>query len=99
VDERISALHAAAAEPATAAVLRDVPVLAAALTDVLRAGPGAPVRRPVHDPERRVLWTAGAAGQGADHGLEEACAGRPSHCAQIVRGEPPTCGHEQRRAR
>jgi hypothetical protein len=98
VDERISALSSAAAEPDTAGFLRDVPVLATGLTDVPRTGPGAPVWRPVQDPERRVPWTAGVAGQGAGHGLEEACAGRPAHCAQLVRGEPPAGGHEQRRA-
>jgi RecJ-like exonuclease len=85
VDERISALSSAAAEPDMAGFLQDVPVLAAVLTDILRVGPGAPVWRPVQDPGRRVLWTAGAAGQGSGHGLEEACAGRPSHCPQLVR--------------
>lgn len=64
VEERISALHAAAAEPATAGFLRDVPVLAATLTDVLRDGPDAPVWRPVQAPERRVPWTTGATRQG-----------------------------------
>jgi hypothetical protein len=98
VDERISALHAAAAEPDTAGFLRDVPALAATLTDVLRVGPGAPVWRPVQDPEQCVPWTADAAGQGSDHGLEEASEDRPAHCAQVVRREPPAGGHEQRRA-
>ncbi|MER8226300.1 hypothetical protein ABTZ58_38535 [Streptomyces sp. NPDC094143] len=60
MDERISALHAAAAEPDTAALLWNVPVLTATLTDIPRAGPGAPVWRPVHAPDQPLPWNHGA---------------------------------------
>ncbi|MFE2581280.1 hypothetical protein [Streptomyces sp. NPDC059378] len=55
-DNRISALKAASQELAVAAFLRDVPVVAAPLVDLLRDGPSAPVRRPVRNPARRVGW-------------------------------------------
>lgn len=61
IENRISAL-CAAARP-LAPFLRDVPVLAAPLADLLQHGPSAPVWRPVHDPDQRVPWTLPAAWQ------------------------------------
>ncbi|MEV0695834.1 replication-relaxation family protein [Streptomyces sp. NPDC050388] len=57
VDTRIHALHATARQPEHAAFLRDVPVLAASMTDLLRHGPAASIWRPVHGPGHRVSWT------------------------------------------
>ncbi|MFC7015527.1 hypothetical protein ACFQMH_28260 [Streptomyces viridiviolaceus] len=48
IETRIHALGAAARDIALAGFLREVPVLAAPLTDLLRHGPAAPVWRPVH---------------------------------------------------
>lgn len=62
VTTRIGALHAAAANPALESFLRDVPVLAAPLADLLQHGPTAPLWHPIHnpdpdpDPDRRVGW-------------------------------------------
>ncbi|MER5602330.1 replication-relaxation family protein [Streptomyces sp. NPDC002265] len=56
VDNRISALKAASRELAVAAFLREVPVMAAPLVDLLRDGPSAPVWRPVRNPAHRVGW-------------------------------------------
>ncbi|MFJ6393965.1 replication-relaxation family protein [Streptomyces sp. NPDC091972] len=56
VENRISALRAATRELALYAFLRDVPVLVAPLTDLLQAGPSAPVWRPVQAPGSRVPW-------------------------------------------
>ncbi|MET9388522.1 hypothetical protein ABZY09_48120 [Streptomyces sp. NPDC002928] len=56
IETRISALHAAARDLALASFLRNVPLLAAPLADLLHNGPSAPVWRPVHDPDRRVSW-------------------------------------------
>ncbi|MEU6890081.1 replication-relaxation family protein [Streptomyces viridosporus] len=53
---RIDALHAAATDLALAAFLRDVPALAAPMTDLLHHGPAAPIWHPVQDPDRRVSW-------------------------------------------
>ncbi|MDG9695406.1 replication-relaxation family protein [Streptomyces sp. DH17] len=55
VENRISAL-CAAARP-LAPFLRDVPVLAAPLAELLHHGPCAPVWRPVHDSDQRAPWT------------------------------------------
>ncbi|MEU6496900.1 replication-relaxation family protein [Streptomyces sp. NPDC046984] len=56
IDNRISALHAGA-KLTQADFLRDVPMLATSLTDVLRDGPSAPVWRPLTDPGKQVSWT------------------------------------------
>ncbi|MFE6553719.1 replication-relaxation family protein [Streptomyces sp. NPDC057746] len=55
IDNRVSALHAGA-KLARADFLRDVPMLAASVTDVLRDGPSAPVWRPLTDPGQQVSW-------------------------------------------
>ncbi|MET7684514.1 replication-relaxation family protein [Streptomyces sp. NPDC005423] len=58
IDNRIGALRAAAEEGALAGFLREVPVLAAPLTDLLHHGPAAPVWHRIH-PGRdgeRVSW-------------------------------------------
>ncbi|WAU78555.1 replication-relaxation family protein (plasmid) [Streptomyces sp. Qhu-G9] len=57
IHNRAQALHAAARDTAEAAFLREVPVLVAAMADLLRDGPSAPVWQPVQDPTRRVSWT------------------------------------------
>ncbi|MGW7261511.1 hypothetical protein [Streptomyces sp. NPDC054834] len=56
IETRISTLHAAARNLAPSDFRRNVPVLAAPLVDLLRDGPGAPVWRPVHNPDRSVSW-------------------------------------------
>ncbi|MEV5646301.1 replication-relaxation family protein [Streptomyces flaveolus] len=56
IHTRIEALQAAARGLGQAALLRDVPVLAAPMTDLLRHGPAAPVWHPVTDPDQRVGW-------------------------------------------
>ncbi|PWJ07765.1 hypothetical protein DKG34_10050 [Streptomyces sp. NWU49] len=56
VETRIHALRAATRGHELAAFLREVPVLAAPMTDLLQHGPTAPVWRPVHDPDQRVGW-------------------------------------------
>jgi hypothetical protein len=56
IENRISALHAATRELALHSFVHEVPVLAAALTDLLQDGPSAHVWRPVQDPDRRVSW-------------------------------------------
>jgi hypothetical protein len=55
VENRISALKSAAGQLAPDA-LPGVPVLAAALTDILRDGPSAPVWRLIQNPDQRVAW-------------------------------------------
>ncbi|GJF26531.1 hypothetical protein [Streptomyces sp. HO565] len=45
-----------ARQPDLAVFLRDVPVLAAAMTNLLQHGPTAPVWHPVTDPDHRVDW-------------------------------------------
>ncbi|MFF4527604.1 replication-relaxation family protein [Streptomyces bluensis] len=57
IETRIRALRAAAGDPALAGFLRDVPVLAAPLVDLLQGGPSAPVWRPIQAPDHRVGWT------------------------------------------
>ncbi|MGW0817062.1 replication-relaxation family protein [Streptomyces viridiviolaceus] len=56
IETRISALGAAARDVALAGSLRQVPALAAPMTDLLQHGPAAPVWRPVHNPDHRVGW-------------------------------------------
>lgn len=56
VENRISALRAGAG--LLARFPYDVPVLVAPLADLLQHGLSALVWRPVHDPGRRVRWTA-----------------------------------------
>ncbi|MGX1274924.1 replication-relaxation family protein [Streptomyces phaeoluteigriseus] len=53
---RIDALRAAATQPEVAAFVRDVPVLAAPLADVLQHGPSGAVWHPVHGSGERVGW-------------------------------------------
>ncbi|MGX4694724.1 hypothetical protein [Streptomyces sp. JNUCC 63] len=60
IQTRIKALRAAAADPAPVGFLRDVPVLAAPLVDVLQGGPAEPVWRPVRDPGSTVSWVHSA---------------------------------------
>ncbi|MGW7410295.1 replication-relaxation family protein [Streptomyces sp. NPDC054833] len=57
VQTRIRALRAAASELALSGFLRNVPVLAAPLVDLLQGGPSAPVWRPVQNPEHTVPWS------------------------------------------
>ncbi|MFB7575488.1 replication-relaxation family protein [Streptomyces sp. NPDC056165] len=57
IKTRIKALRAAAADPALAGFLREVPVLVAPLVDVLQGGPAEPVWRPVQDPRSTVSWS------------------------------------------
>ncbi|MGV9291020.1 replication-relaxation family protein [Streptomyces sp. NPDC003719] len=56
IHTRLKALNAAARNVTLAALLRDVPVLAAAMTDLLQHGPDAPVWHPVTDPDHHVDW-------------------------------------------
>lgn len=56
IETRIHALHAATRQPELAVFLRGVPVLAAAMTDLLQHGPTAPVWHPVTDPDLRIDW-------------------------------------------
>ncbi|MEV5645739.1 hypothetical protein AB0L67_37350 [Streptomyces flaveolus] len=56
IHTRLKALQAAARDVALAGFLREVPVLAAAMTDLLQHGPAAPVWHPVTDPDQRVDW-------------------------------------------
>jgi hypothetical protein len=55
VDNRIHALTAAAKQ-LPPAFLRDVPILATPMTDLLQHGPATPVWRPVTHPDHRVRW-------------------------------------------
>ncbi|WP_371671890.1 replication-relaxation family protein [Streptomyces sp. NBC_00289] len=58
VTTRIEALNAAATTtPTLAGFLREVPVLAAALTDLRSKGPTERVWHPVQDPDRMVAWS------------------------------------------
>ncbi|MEU6291736.1 replication-relaxation family protein [Streptomyces sp. NPDC046988] len=52
IHTRLTALEAATRQPALAALLRDVPVLAAAMPDLLQHGPAAPVWHPVTGTEQ-----------------------------------------------
>ncbi|MFD7700602.1 hypothetical protein [Streptomyces caelestis] len=56
VETRIHALRAAARDITLTGFPREVPVLAAAMTDLLRHVPTTPVWRPVHDLDHRVDW-------------------------------------------
>ncbi|MGW0819425.1 replication-relaxation family protein [Streptomyces viridiviolaceus] len=56
VETRIHALGAAARDLALAGFLREVPVLAAPMTDLLQHGPAASVWRPLHNPDHKVGW-------------------------------------------
>ncbi|MEV7797058.1 replication-relaxation family protein [Streptomyces sp. NPDC087512] len=56
IHTRIQALGAAAHDVALAGFLREVPVLAAPMTDLLQHGPAAPIWHPVTDPDQRVDW-------------------------------------------
>jgi hypothetical protein len=58
VENRIRALHAHTDDWTMAALLRDVPVLAATLADLQEHGPSTPVWRPIQDPDQRTTWTA-----------------------------------------
>ncbi|SOF02144.1 Replication-relaxation [Streptomyces sp. OV198] len=57
VENRVTALCAAARQVAPSRFLHDVPILAAPLADLHHHGPSAPVWRPAHDPDQRVRWT------------------------------------------
>ncbi|MEU5485046.1 replication-relaxation family protein [Streptomyces mirabilis] len=57
IENRVTALRAAARQLAPSRFLHDVPILAAPLADLLHHSPSAPVWRPVHDPDQRVHWT------------------------------------------
>ncbi|MFD3621753.1 replication-relaxation family protein [Streptomyces sp. NPDC058676] len=56
IETRIQALRATTRDPGLAGFLRDVPVLAAPLVDLLHNGPSAPVWRPAQDPDQRISW-------------------------------------------
>lgn len=56
IETRIHALQAATRDIALANFPRDVPVLAAPLTNLLQHDPTAPVWRPIHDSDHRVCW-------------------------------------------
>ncbi|MFF5161329.1 replication-relaxation family protein [Streptomyces sp. NPDC000348] len=56
VETRISALRAATRRHDLATFLREVPALAALMTDLLHHGPTAPIWYPVHNPDHRVDW-------------------------------------------
>ncbi|WP_258308628.1 replication-relaxation family protein [Streptomyces sp. NWU339] len=78
----ITALRAAAVNPAPAGFLRDVPVLVAPLADLLQGGPSEPVWRPVRDPGSTVSWSHSQSletprAAPAHHG--EAAAHHPDH--------------------
>nr|WP_257039622.1 Ku protein [Streptomyces sp. OV198] len=57
VENRVTALCAAARQLAPSRFLQDVPIIAASLADLLHRGPSAPVWRPVREPDQRVRWT------------------------------------------
>ncbi|MEV5083023.1 replication-relaxation family protein [Streptomyces sp. NPDC056159] len=57
IKTRINALRAAAADPTLASFLREVPVLATPLVDLLHGGPSEPVWRPVRNPDSTVSWS------------------------------------------
>ncbi|MEU9190836.1 hypothetical protein AB0D14_41335 [Streptomyces sp. NPDC048484] len=56
IEHRVQALRAAARDTAAAGCLREVPVLAAPMADLLRDGPSAPVWRPAQNPDQRIAW-------------------------------------------
>ncbi|MFC8201628.1 replication-relaxation family protein [Streptomyces sp. NPDC057298] len=57
IHNRAQALRAAARDTGVAGFLRAVPVLVAAMADLLRDGPSAAVWRPVQDLSQHVSWT------------------------------------------
>jgi hypothetical protein len=57
VTTRLTALHAAAKDPALFGFVHEVPVLIAALADLRDKGPGARVWRPARDPGSAVAWS------------------------------------------
>jgi hypothetical protein len=82
VAPRLKALNAATRHPELAVFLRDVPVLAAAMTDLLQHGPAAPTWHPVTDPNQHVDWMhTRRASPGPTMGTEPGAAG------------PTTTGH------
>ncbi|MYS69844.1 hypothetical protein GTY88_06570 [Streptomyces sp. SID5926] len=56
IHTRLTALQAAARQPAHTALLHDIPILAAPMTDLLRHGPAAPIWHPIGGPDQRVGW-------------------------------------------
>ncbi|MFJ9729212.1 replication-relaxation family protein [Streptomyces sp. NPDC101209] len=56
VEARMNALHASARFTELHELLSSTPVLVAALPEILRDGPSAPVWRPIQDVEQRVSW-------------------------------------------
>ncbi|MEV3913392.1 hypothetical protein [Streptomyces canus] len=56
IENRISALRAAARDLALFGFLQEVPVLTAPLTDLLQHGPAERVWSPVQTPDSRVSW-------------------------------------------
>ncbi|MGJ5797489.1 replication-relaxation family protein [Streptomyces griseorubiginosus] len=56
ISTRMHALHASSEFSDVRGLLRSTPVLVAALTDILRDGPSAPVWRPVQDLNQRLSW-------------------------------------------
>ncbi|MFE7028845.1 replication-relaxation family protein [Streptomyces sp. NPDC057621] len=56
IEHRVRALHAAATDTALYGFPHEVPILTAALADLLREGPSAPVWRPALAPDQRVSW-------------------------------------------
>ncbi|MEW2080027.1 replication-relaxation family protein [Streptomyces sp. NPDC017966] len=56
IHARLKALNAATRGHDLAALLRDVPVLAAPMTDLLQHGPAAPVWHPVTHPDQQESW-------------------------------------------
>ncbi|MFE9684066.1 replication-relaxation family protein [Streptomyces sp. NPDC006285] len=56
IEHRVRALRAATREPLPDRFLHEVPVLSAAMTDLLREGPSAAVWRPAQNPDRKVSW-------------------------------------------
>ncbi|WHM35085.1 replication-relaxation family protein [Streptomyces sp. BPPL-273] len=57
IHTRLKALEAAARQPAHTPLLRDVPVLAAPMPDLLQHGPAAPIWHPINGTDQRVAWT------------------------------------------
>ncbi|USQ89885.1 replication-relaxation family protein (plasmid) [Streptomyces phaeoluteigriseus] len=56
IETRIDALRAATTQPAVAAFVRDVPILAAPLVDVLQHGPSGAIWHPIHGSAEHVGW-------------------------------------------
>ncbi|MGW5568182.1 replication-relaxation family protein [Streptomyces tendae] len=57
IHTRLTALQAAARQPTHTALLHEVPILAAPMTDLLRHGPTAPVWHPIGGPDQQLGWT------------------------------------------